>query len=82
MSPRNAGNTFSTSDTNYLYRRYISLMASFHAFSVELDAKYFPVTQEKLWNQRSEAVASAVRALLDAQHLAKRKKNEENLFDV
>ena len=79
MSGRNAGNTFSTSDTHHLYRRYISLMASFHAFSVELDAKHFPVTQEKLWNQRSTAVASAVRALLDAQHLNRKSKTEEFL---
>ena len=79
MTKRTAGNTFSTSDTNDLYRRYITLMTSFHAFSVELNAKNFPVTQEKLWNQRSEAVAAAVRTLLDAQHLNLKSKTEEFL---
>ena len=79
MTKITAGNTFSTPDTHHLYRRYMSLMASFHAFSVELDAKHFPVNQEKLWNQRSKAVAAAVRTLLDAQHLNLKSKTEEFL---
>ena len=80
MRGRNAGNTFTVAHTHDLHRRYMSLMASLHALSVELDEKYFPTNQERVWKQRSTAVAAAVRTLIDGQHLPKRKKNEEDIF--
>ena len=79
---RNAGNTWGTADTNSFHRRYMSLMASLHSLSIDLEGRYFPNTQDRLWSQRSTAVAAAVRTLIDGQHLPKRKKKEENLFDV
>ena len=82
MSGRNAGNTFNVAHMHDFHRRYMSLMASLHALSVELEAKKFPCAEEKLWEKRSTAVAVAVRTLIDGQHLAKRKKNAENIFDV
>ena len=79
---RNVSNTFSTPEAHSYHRRYLALMASLHALSVEMDAKYFPAAQERVWKRRCASVAEAVRTLIDGQHLAKRKKNEENIFDV
>ncbi len=53
-------------------------MATLHALALQMEAKKFPLKNDKEWTHRSTAVSLAVRALLDGQKLPPSTKNKHD----
>lgn len=73
--------TITSFQKHELSRRYMTVIGSLRAMSLELKLANFCKLDQKLWEQRSSAISSAYEQLLEAKDLPPKKHTGRFVFE-